>query len=959
MPAPDSVKKLLEEFERLKGGPPLDSFDEAQLCTSYVEPFWEALGWNVRDPREVVKEKRVHLRASTKHADYCFQLKGKPQFILEAKDYRKRLDDADFIFQTKRYGYNLPVDFGVLTNFAEFRLYDTGLQPLYENKARGLFKPYQLPYTEYEARWDELAAAFSREAVATGALRALLPKARRERNKEALDRKFFEGLNGWRAELARVVALRNPDVGVHDINEAVQRILDRAIFMRVIEDREIEAMELLLDALNRWTREKEKPLYRYIVDKFRYLEPQYNGELFEPHFSEDLIVDDKPLKEFIESLYYPTCPYQFNVVGVEMLGTIYERFLGSTIRLTEKHRAVVEDKPEVRKAGGVYYTPKYIVDYIVENTVGELLKKCKTPAAAAKLKILDPACGSGSFLLGAFRRLIDWHEDWFNANPEKISKGPAAECWWDAEAGRWRLGAKFKGQILVNNLFGVDIDPQACEVTRMSLYLKVLEDVNAQYLMKTALLPPLDNNIKCGNSLIGSDYWEVGETLMSVPPDEEERRRVNPFDWEVEFAEIMKAGGFDAVIGNPPWGGDIDYAMSYFHGYYPRSTQEYTDSFKLFVDRALQLAKYNGRVSLITPNSLLNQNRIKDVRALLLGYLVNEVVDLGEGVFDGAVVPSAIFVVTKAEPGIQSKFRLIDVRDKSPKEKAVIINIPSVISGELKQSEILLEDDFPFSARTPKVRGNVAGLGNSAEFRIKDAGINYQRVKVGMEEKGKSDLGNRLLYEGKKETDEDKMFWKGADIGRYWIADSTDRYCRPYFKKFIKKNEVVHLNVEVFNTVPKILIRQTADNIIATIDYKGVWFGRSIIAVIYVTKISHSLEYLLGLLNSKFLGTLYDNLTKEKGRVFAQVKLSKIKQLPIRLIDFSDPADVARHDKMVALVEEMLELHKRLAAAKSDADKQRLQRAIAVTDKKIDALVYELYGLTAEEIKIVEGASGP
>jgi adenine-specific DNA-methyltransferase len=332
MAAPDSIKKLVEEFERLKGGPPPD-FDETQLCTSYVEPFWEALGWKVRDPREVVKEKRVHLRASTKHADYCFQLKGKPQFVLEAKDYRKRLDDPDFIFQTKRYGYNLPVDFGVLTNFAEFRLYDTGLQPLYENAARGLFKPYLLQYAEYEAKWDELAAVFSREAVGAGALRALLPKARRERNKEALDRKFFERLNEWRTEFARVIALRNPDVGVHEINEAVQRILDRAIFMRVIEDREIEATELLLGALNKWGHEKEKPLYRYLVDKFRYLEPQYNGELFEPHFSEDLIVDDKPLKDFVESLYYPQCPYQFNVVGVEMLGTIYERFLGSTIRL--------------------------------------------------------------------------------------------------------------------------------------------------------------------------------------------------------------------------------------------------------------------------------------------------------------------------------------------------------------------------------------------------------------------------------------------------------------------------------------------------------------------------------------------------------------------------------------------------------------------------------------------------
>jgi hypothetical protein len=377
MKAPDVIKKLVDDFDRLLGGAVPQDFDEASLRLSYVDPFWEALGWNLRNPREVIVEKRVFIRDSTKHADYCFQLGGKPQFVVETKDFRKSLDDRDFIFQIKRYGYNLPVDFGILSNFSRFRLYDTGLQPTYENPARGLFKHLDIIYKDYETQWEELTQTFSRQAVEAGALKKLLPKARRERSKEALDRRFFERLNEWRAELARTIAIRNADLGVHEINEAVQRLLDRVIFMRVIEDRNIEAVELLLDALNRWKAEREKPLYRYLVDKFRHLEPQYNGELFYPHFSEALIVDDKPLKEFVESLYYPKCPYQFNVVGVEMLGTIYERFLGSTIRLTEKHRAVVEPKPEVRKAGGVYYTPKYIVDYIVENTVGELLKSAR------------------------------------------------------------------------------------------------------------------------------------------------------------------------------------------------------------------------------------------------------------------------------------------------------------------------------------------------------------------------------------------------------------------------------------------------------------------------------------------------------------------------------------------------------------------------------------------------------
>jgi hypothetical protein len=1003
MAAPDSIKILVEEFERLKGGPAPDSFDEAQLCTSYVEPFWEALGWNVRDPREVVKEKRVHLRASTKHADYCFQLKGKPQFILEAKDFRKRLDDADFIFQTKRYGYNLPSDFGVLTNFGEFRLYDTGLKPVYDNKARGLFKPYHLQYTDYEEKWDELAAVFSRNAVAAGALRELLPKARRERNKEALDRTFFEGLNEWRAELARVIALRNPDVGVHDINEAVQRILDRCIFMRVIEDREIEAVELLLDALNRWSREKEKPLYRYMVDKFRYLEPQYNGELFEPHFSEDLLVDDKPLKDFIASLYYPQCPYQFNVVGVEMLGTIYERFLGSTIRLTPTHRAVVEEKPEVRKAGGVYYTPKYIVDYIVENTVGELLAACKTPAAAARLKILDPACGSGSFLLGAFQRLIDWHEDYFNANPDRISKGPAAECWRDEEAGRWRLGAKFKGRILVNNIFGVDVDEQACEVTRMSLYLKVLEDVNAQYLIKTALLPPLDANIKCGNSLIGSDYFE-GQLM----PSEEERRRVNPFDWEVEFPDIFKSGlkggldsglkggldsglkptvsgGFDAVIGNPPYirMEEFKSIKDYLKLEY-KVHEERSDLYAYFLEKGVGLLNNSGKLGMIVSNKFIKSKYGKPLRGFLKRNLVLlKIADFaGLPVFYPATVRTVVLVGEKLKGRSRKQTLYLP---PIPEEAFLIIRAGTGSVDELFADygyivePANLGEDIWITERKKLTEFYGRLLRNFVPLRTYCDNKIWMGVKTGLKEAFViSGAKKEELVTGNNNCSTFiKPFVNGKSIRRYSLQDNNEymiytyhgvnisdcpeivRHLEPYKKKLegraTKQNwyelQQPQFRFSEYLDQPKIVYPDISTECRFALDVGGHYGDNT---VYFIPKYD---LYLLGLLNSKVLNFYFQiacAALEGPGDKYLRFFGQYLENAPIRIIDFGDPADVARHDKMVALVEEMLELHKRLAAAKSDADKQRLQRAIAATDRKIDTLVYELYGLTEEEIRIVE-----
>jgi hypothetical protein len=225
-----------------------------------------------------------------------------------------------------------------------------------------------------------------------------------------------------------------------------------------------------------------------------------------------------------------------------------------------------------------------------------------------------------------------------------------------------------------------------------------------------------------------------------------------------------------------------------------------------------------------------------------------------------------------------------------------------------------------------------------------------------MQEKGKGDLADRLLYEDKRQRKQDKMYWKGTDIDRYWIAESTLRYCRPDFDDFIRPNEVIRLNEDVYRAVPKILLRQTADHIVATIDYRGVWFGRSIIAILPTRKSDYKIEYFLGLLNSRYLAWLYHKLVHETGRVFAQVKLSKIKQLPIRRIDFDNPTDRTMHDGLVALVERMLELSRELRVLSQFQAEQRqaLEKEIARTDREIDDLVYRLYGLTEDEIEIVK-----
>ena len=488
----------------------------------------------------------------------------------------------------------------------------------------------------------------------------------------ALDNDFLEFLDENRRDLASDIYKNND----HDellegnkLTEACQRVIDRILFLRICEDRDIDTGTTLQSIVETWRkntgnddvgrRAHQQPmelhdeppanpgangirapkdsLWRRVVEHFRALDrrppthvPFFNGNLFKPHFTETLIIGDEWLAGFIGDLSDDESPYLFNVIDVEILGSVYERFLGKVVR-PQGRGITIEEKPEVRKAGGVYYTPRYIVDYIVEQTAGKLLDEIAGGAPVSdpartdantnapdrrsalrdfekrteKLRLLDPACGSGSFLIRAFERVCEHWQKRLTADlrevvgpsrcdvPARTSQtsaggseiplaktgeapaGPAQRadpairsaraawekkhrplCWVDAQTNDVHLTVALKRQILTQNIYGVDLDAAAVEVTQLSLYLKMLENENRTTLQRQrelladeteiALLPPLQDNIKCGNSLIASDFSMMPEDLV----------RVHAFDWPVQFTPIMKAGGFDAVIGNPPYGAD-------------------------------------------------------------------------------------------------------------------------------------------------------------------------------------------------------------------------------------------------------------------------------------------------------------------------------------------------------------------------------------------------------------------
>ena len=384
-------------------------------------------------------------------------------------------DDKSPAFQLRRYAWSARMPLSILTNFKEFAVYDCGVKPDQADKASTARILY-LRSTDYAEAWDEkIAGVFSRDAVLKGFFDRFADSKKAKRGTAAVDAAFLDEIEKWRDQLAKNLALRNPDLSSRELNFAVQITIDRIIFLRMCEDRGVETYGQLLGLAN------GTAVYGRLKQLFQNADDRYNSGLFHFHKEKDrteapdeltpsLQIDDMVLKSIFRSLYYPDSPYEFSVLPVEILGHVYEQFLGKVIRLTTSHQAKVEEKPEVKKAGGVYYTPSYIVDYIVQQTVGRLLEG-KTPKEAARLTVLDPACGSGSFLVGAYRHLLEWHVKQYEEDgPEKHRKEI-----YQAAGGVWRLTTAEKKRILLNNIYGVDIDPQAVEVTKLSLLLKVLE----------------------------------------------------------------------------------------------------------------------------------------------------------------------------------------------------------------------------------------------------------------------------------------------------------------------------------------------------------------------------------------------------------------------------------------------------------------------------------------------------
>ena len=1021
MVAPDKILELVDRFSYNYSSYRSVRYNETQVRREFIDPMFRTLGWDIDNEngyaeayKEVVHEDAIKIGGQTKAPDYSFRVGGTRKFFLEAKKPSVNVrDDLPPAFQLRRYAWSAKLPLSILTDFEELAVYDCRLKPNLTDRASTARVQY-LTFREYAERWDDIVSVFSREAILKGSFDKYANDTKSKRGTAEVDNSFLKELESWRELLAKNIALRNPTLTQRELNTAVQKTIDRIIFLRICEDRGIEPYDTL------GSLQKGSGIYARLGYLFQRADDRYNSGLF--HFKQErnrpeeadtftlgLKIDDKPLKEILKGLYYPNSPYEFSVLPADILGQVYEQFLGKVIVLDAKHKATIEEKPEVKKAGGVYYTPTYIVDYIVQNTVGKPLEgktpnQISTQGKTPPLRVLDPACGSGSFLIGAYQYLLDWHLTWYSENdPEKYAKGRSPRLY-QGKAQDWRLTTDERKRILLTHIYGVDIDAQAVEVTKLSLLLKMLEgenndSLNAQSaLFQERVLPDLETNIKSGNSLIGSDFYDNVQINLF---DEEERYRINVFDWEDEFAQVFADGGFDAVIGNPPYiriQALKEFApkeVEFYKIKYQAASKGNYDIYVVFVERSLQLLNQRGKLGFILPHKFFNAKYGEPVREVITqGNHLAEIVHFGdEQVFKNATTYTCLLFL-EATARDEFTFRGVDDLDewrltKTAKEGAVSTSKASAKEwGFIVGSASELYDRLTALPLTLK---------NVTDRIFQGIKTSADKIYIVEKHERRGDLVK--IYSRQDETE----YWlepdllhpliKGGDSRNYRLAKTARLILFPYStggaskSRLLTDEEIVQQYPKTWHylekhkaylenrengkmigagwygyvypkaldvmPLPKIFTPDIAPSSAFSLDATGDIFFTGGVSGGYgiVVKPDYSREFILGLLNSKLLNWYNTKISTQMRGGYWSFESKYISKWPICDIT---PANQGKRDQVAELVKSMIAVSEQIAASKTAQDRKMLTRQREITERKINQLFYELYGLTSEEIALIE-----
>jgi len=636
------LQKLFDKFKKDFKDYISKDYLEANVRHEFLDPFFEYIGWDISNRsgnrpnlREVIVEDKI----GSKRVDYTFRIDGKPVFLVEAKAPSESLDKEEHIFQAKSYAFSSGVPFVILTNFLEFKVFDIRVKPYKNQKDVDLLENLSFSIDNID-NLETFCKFFAKNYVINNSLIELYKQDRPNlmdeeisnnlnyanlKGKSTLDKEFLKDLLCWREILAKDIYSNNTELSEDKLNIYVQKILDKILFLRILEDRGIEKVEKLREICHKYHNNSIDDIYKELNYICKNLNTKYNGLLFKQYKElENLNISNNALYSVISQTYVPETPYNFAEISIDILGIIFEQYLGKVIEIKD-NQVVITLKKENLRTGGVYYTPQYIVDEITRYTLNKKLEEVHSFKELKNLKVADIACGSGSFLVSAYRYLIQYYEnnlfEYFSVE-YLLENGIIFES-----NNSYFLTMKTKKEILESSIFGGDIDNQATEITKMNLYLTMLEQNYIDDSVRP-ILPSLETNIYCANSVINTDYPNLPVSIFTVKPF-----NINRF-----FRDKKP----DCIIGNPPYIKiqilEEVYGITYVE--YLKNKYKLQGNFDesvVFILNAIKLLNTNGILGYIVLNKFFKTGYGQTLRRELTakGYLYRIVDFKDQQVFKG------------------------------------------------------------------------------------------------------------------------------------------------------------------------------------------------------------------------------------------------------------------------------------------------------------------------------------
>ena len=940
------------------------------------ELFVKVLGYTINPSPNYNLTTELKNEVGSKKADGAILIDDKAIGVIELKDHKTpdlaSIENQAFGYKNKHKETRLVI----ISNFEKLRLYiDNAVE----------YREWDIFHMK-EDDFRELYLCLAWEQVAHGI--ALQMKSESVSNEEQITKALYKDYSQFKRVLFADILAQNPTPEGRETKDwqlllfkKTQKLLDRLLFIFFAEDCGLLPPNSMVKIIEQWVDLQEKydeyfPLYDRIKKYFGYMNTghqgkqyeifAYNGGLFKPDEILDHIkITDNVLAEHTRKL----SEYDFESdVDVNILGHIFENSLSEIEEVTQQITSGEAPQVSKRKQDGVFYTPQYITKYIVENTVGRLCAEKKQELHIVEdeylseqrrqiqtkkrlleqlhqyrewllsLTILDPACGSGAFLNAALQFLMSEHKH-IDEMEAKVT-------------GSSIVFQDIENSILEHNLYGVDINEESVEIAQLALWLRTAKPRRK--------LNSLNQNIKCGNSLI-SDPAIAGDKA---------------FDWQKEFPQVFEKGGFDVVIGNPPYVNMANIQNEQERKFYQNNystVKNKCDLYSIFTEKAKSLLKDNGLLGFIFPNSWMGTESFSKFRDFLSKEVkVYQLVELPPGVFEDAIVTTVLCFYQNTLPQASNNVEVYACVDKEFVKKDFVLSYEQILNNP--------NTSFAFEKTISLENVACKKLSEIASFSL---GI-------------KTSDDARFVF--KKPIDETcYKFIRGRNISK-WSHPYNDEWIWYQPALICEKPGGRPRVLENFLVDRKIVVQDIATQITATIDSER-YLCNDTLNIIYSLCAEYSFEYILCILNSKLVNVWFKKIFPAG----LHIKQNQLEQIPIPIIDMdAQQPFVALADTMLSLnfqlqekrsqflrrlsenlegvkitsslqafdtmdfkgfVAELKKQKIKLTLSQQDeweeyfnqrvAECQKLSAQIKATDNEIDNKVFDLYGLTEEERKIV------